>query len=331
MTPHSFTQARNEVVNTDSERGTAQRVMLRDGRLLAYVDYGAARGYPLFYVHDSGSSRLEAAFFDAEARRKGFRLVALDRPGVGESDPHSGFTRESCADDILQLADHLRFGRFGILAAGAGGGIALVTATLAPKRVAIVLGLSWQLPVTNPHSSLHSRVSRQLFGIVLQCAINLRLMLRRTSPEGYIQRLCDSLSFADRRLLDNPKIRNHLITVAVEAVKTGACGVSRDAVVAISPLQLDARKLLMPVHLWQGSSEFPTRHNALRGLTDALPEVTLHRLNNRGRFFYWRHTDEVFAAAQAELRSMETSIKPGSIRQSESPGFTEVMAVALAG
>jgi pimeloyl-ACP methyl ester carboxylesterase len=331
MTPHSFTQTRNHVRSADSARGPAQRILLRDGRLLAYAEYGSARGYPLFYVHDSGSSRLEAAFLDAEARRRGFRLVALDRPGVGESDPLSGFTRATCADDIVQLADHLRCERFGLLATGAGSGIALVTAALAPERVAMVLGLSSQLPADSPHANLPCRLIRQLFGVVLQGGISLRLLLRRTSPEGYIQRLCDSLSYADRRLLENPKIRDHLIDVAQEAVRSGASGVARDAVLAISPLQLEFQKLVMPVHLWQGSSEISTRHNALRGLADALPNAILHRLNNRGRYFYWRHTEEVFAAAQAVVRSKEPNIMTGTIRQSQPAEAAEVMAVALAG
>jgi hypothetical protein len=40
---------------------------LPSGRKLAYDEYGSASGYPLFYFHDGGSSRLEAAFFESSA------------------------------------------------------------------------------------------------------------------------------------------------------------------------------------------------------------------------------------------------------------------------
>lgn len=330
MTSHSLTQSRSDTRSAHSERGAAQRLNLNDGRQLAYAEYGAVRGFPLLYVHDSGSSRLEAAFFDVEARRKGFRLVALDRPGVGESDPHAAFTRESCAEDILQLADHLDCDHFGILVTGAGSGIALVTASMAPNRVAMVLGLSSQLPVCGGQSGLFCSLLRRLFGTFLQGTVSLRLLLRKSNPEHYIQRLRESLSYPDRQLLENPRIRNQLIEVGLEAVRCGATGVSRDAVLAMTPLHLDLQKLRMPVHFWQGGCEISTLHNSLRGIAAALPAGTLHRLNNRGRFFFWRHTEEVFAVAHAALRCKESPVLTTTIRKDRFVPDDDVISVAMA-
>lgn len=330
MTPHTLTPSRCDRTSADSERGTAQRFMLNDGRQLAYAEYGAARGFPLLYVHDSGSSRLEAAFFDVEARRKGFRLVALDRPGVGESDPHACFTRESCAEDILQLADHLDCDYFGILVTGAGSGIALLTAAMAPNRVAMVLGLSSQLPVSGIQSGLFCKLLSRLFGTFLQGTVSLRLLLRKSNPEHYIQRLRESLAYPDRQLLENPGIRDRLIDVGMEAVRYGATGVSRDAVLAMTPLHLDLHKLMMPVHFWQGSCEISTLHNSLRDIASALPAGTLHRLNNRGRFFFWRHTEEVFAVAHAALRCRESTLLTTTIRKDWFVQDDDVISVAMA-
>ncbi len=58
---------------------------LPDGRVLAYLEWGDDNGYPTFYFHGAPSSRLEGAFADGAAKRNGFRLIAVDRPGFGRS------------------------------------------------------------------------------------------------------------------------------------------------------------------------------------------------------------------------------------------------------
>lgn len=301
MTVQSLTSSRNHLSPTETECSTALFVKAQDGRSLAFTEYGSPKGFPLLYVHEAGSSRLEAAFFDSEARRKGFRLIALDRPGVGESDALAGFTRETCAEDLFALADGLHLARFGLLAAGSGTAIALLAAGRHPHRVAVVLGLSPQLPARDSGRGWVCRIARPVLGALLQWGIALRLLLRNASAERYVERLEHSLNYADRRLLDNPRIREHLIRVAVEAVRSGAGGVARDLALTFAPARLDISHLEMPVHLWQGSTESSGLQFTLDTFSDSLPDGCLHRLNNRGRFFYWRHTDEVFAAAQSAL------------------------------
>ena len=53
---------------------------LKDGRILAYKEYGQAGGHPVFYAHGGPGSRLEGAIFDEKAAEYGFRLIATDRP-----------------------------------------------------------------------------------------------------------------------------------------------------------------------------------------------------------------------------------------------------------
>lgn len=113
-----------------------QLFKLPDGRYLAWNRYGDALGSPVFYLHGAGSSRLEAAYADDHAKRFGLRLIAVDRPGYGQStkSPDPGF--DQFASDLLHLADGLRIDRFGVIGMSAGGPHALHLAALAPTRVA---------------------------------------------------------------------------------------------------------------------------------------------------------------------------------------------------
>jgi pimeloyl-ACP methyl ester carboxylesterase len=75
-------------VNT--EASDVNRITLRDGRTLAYAEYGDPDGKPVFYFHGTPGSRLEHHPDDAIARERGVRIITADRPGYGHSDfqPH---------------------------------------------------------------------------------------------------------------------------------------------------------------------------------------------------------------------------------------------------
>ena len=66
--------------------GGAPHHFLYKGYRLAYAEFGAMSGTPDFYFHDSGSSRLEASLLHQSAQRDGFRIIAIDRPGIGQSE-----------------------------------------------------------------------------------------------------------------------------------------------------------------------------------------------------------------------------------------------------
>ena len=64
---------------------------LRDGRTFGYMEVGKIDGPPIFHCHGSGSSRLEVNLLAAAATAQGVRLIGLDRPGIGRSDPKAGY------------------------------------------------------------------------------------------------------------------------------------------------------------------------------------------------------------------------------------------------
>lgn len=284
------------------------RFPLRDGRRLAWSEFGITRGFPIFYLHAAGSSRLEAAFFDAEARRAGYRLLAVDRPGLGESDSHAGMSRASCTDDLLQLADHLGLLEFGILSAGEGTGMALAVAAMAPERVKLVLGVSSQLPVCRAREALGCRMLRKSLATVLQGILALRLTFANSTPEQYLCRLSESLAYADRRLLGDPAIRFTLTQSTYEAVRHGVSGVARDTALALAPLNVSAASLAMPVHVWLGAVEHLGQYSSVPSFIDSLPQGVLHRLCNHGRYFFWRYSENVFVTATRLLKA-EQSIR----------------------
>ena len=67
---------------------TCREIRLRDGRALAYAEYGDAAGQPIIYCHGTPSSRVEGDLIVNShlATDLGLRFVVPDRPGMGCSD-----------------------------------------------------------------------------------------------------------------------------------------------------------------------------------------------------------------------------------------------------
>ena len=94
---------------------------LPDGRVLAWAEYGNPSGVPCVMVPDGGSSRLAPGWMlHGGAPPEGVRLLALDRPGVGASDPVGLGGREQLAEDLRHLVRTLAVGRVAVIAIGSG-------------------------------------------------------------------------------------------------------------------------------------------------------------------------------------------------------------------
>lgn len=74
-------------------------------------------------------------WLDEAAVGAGLRLIGVDRPGYGRSDPQPGRTIASVVADMLRVADHLGIDRFATVGESTGGAYALALAALAPDRV----------------------------------------------------------------------------------------------------------------------------------------------------------------------------------------------------
>lgn len=101
-------------------------VTLKDGRKMGYVEYGDPNGKPIFYFHGLPGSRLDAGYLQQIALREQYRLIGIDRPGMGLSSPVSGRSILSWTDDVEAVADSLNIDNFSII--GHSGGAPYVAA-----------------------------------------------------------------------------------------------------------------------------------------------------------------------------------------------------------
>lgn len=127
---------------------TENRIVLPDGRTLAYAEFGQADGYPVLYFHGAPSSRLEPLLIGDEAFvRLGLRVIAPDRPGIGGSDFQRGRGFSHWPSDVVSLADALGLGQFALLGNSGGGPYVAVCAARIPNRIraAVIVSGGWRM------------------------------------------------------------------------------------------------------------------------------------------------------------------------------------------
>ncbi len=111
------------------------RVVLRDGRSVGYVDYGSPGQAPVLWCHGGPGSRFEPQPMAQAAGDAGFRLIGIDRPGYGTSTLQPGRTIAGWVGDGLAVADRLDLERFLVVGVSTGGAYAFALAAQAPERV----------------------------------------------------------------------------------------------------------------------------------------------------------------------------------------------------
>lgn len=124
-------------------------IVRADGRRVAvhYLTEGDTERTLVFCHAAPGSATFDPDPQQTQAR--GVTLLAVDRPGYGQSDPVSGAawaSVSSAADDVAALLDQLARGPVGVVGWSAGGRVALALAARRPDLVDRVVVLATPAP-----------------------------------------------------------------------------------------------------------------------------------------------------------------------------------------
>ena len=270
-----------------SDRSSILR--LPDGRRLAYAEYGDPRGRPLIYNHGLLSSRFEAVFADGAARRLGLRLIAVDRPGCGGSDPLPGRRLLDWPWDVAALAAALRLPHFHVFGVSGGGPYALACASALAGRVT---GLTLVCPLGPPDTlvGLEEGAGTRLFEFAGRHQAAARVALAplglwlRHWPIGFAERMMAAASPTDRAALREPPIRAGFAAALREGVRQGVGGALADIALYVQDWGFGLEHVGVPVQLWQGGADHTVPPAVARALAGRLPQCAVHFLPDEGHF-----------------------------------------------
>lgn len=257
---------------------TEHRVPLADGRTLACLELGDPAGPPVMYFHGYPGSRLEARVAAPAAARVGVRLLALDRPGFGQSTFQKGRSIAGWASDVAALADRLELGRFSIVGVSGGGPYALACAALLSDRlarVALVCPLG-PLDVADGKAGMLVQ-DRALLTLGAHAAPLARGVVRmlahwmRQDAERYLKFMMAGMLSPDRDLFADPGYRSIMLASSAEALRQGGRGAAWELTLIARRWDFRLQDVRMPVSLWQGLADQILPAHMARRLAAALP------------------------------------------------------------
>ncbi len=225
-------------------------VQLRDGRTLAYAEYGVPGGKVLLYFHGGADSRLEARLLAGQARRAGIRLIGIDRPGIGRSSFKRDRRLLDWPDDVIELADHLGIEHFAVLGVSGGGPYALACAYKTPDRLTACGIAAGEWHDHHPLSFLTTWLPWLLLPIVGY------FFRDEEHARSSLLRFTQQWPESDRQCLARPAIRDCFVASLVEAFHQGAKGPAYDGVVVRRSWGFKLEAITYPaLYLWHGEQD----------------------------------------------------------------------------
>jgi pimeloyl-ACP methyl ester carboxylesterase len=270
------------VPETRSPLSKGETIQLRDGRALAYEEWGDSEGRPVFLFHGSPGSRLFRPS-QAVTASSHVRLFTADRPGYGRSDGDPGRTMLNWADDVAELAEALEIDRFAVVGTSSGGPYALACAIKLPARVLRVGLVSTTVPLDEVPAASEDADEEERELVELARHDPTQAVKAVTEGAGWLlERPEMFLDFPrpepDQKMLEDPEVRAMYLDQIREAVRPGLEGYGWDEVVERNPWGFRLADVKAQVYLWHGDQDpyIPRSHVEVMGSQIANCETTFY-------------------------------------------------------
>jgi pimeloyl-ACP methyl ester carboxylesterase/DNA-binding CsgD family transcriptional regulator len=277
-------------------------IRLSDGRRLAYRDYGDPAGAPMLYFHEGLGSSLLPRDADALARDLCLRIVSVERPGFGQSDPRPDYSFDGVAEDMVELCDALGLSDVRLSAILSGAPSAIQTAIRLGDRATRILICSGRPPrptarAGNLLTQFRARLESHPWVLDTFYAI-LRL---RMTP-GLVERMIatgSGLSAGDRDFLRaNPWVVEFVAGYVTECLARTSRGAADEIKAFRRAGNLTVADLNCPLTVWHGDQDqFAPLSDLLDYLGDKPREVKV--FPGIGHLLALQHWDDMLRQAAA--------------------------------
>ena len=262
------------------------------GHKIAYAEYGDLLGFPVVYCHGTPGSGVECAFIQAQARRLGLRVIAIDRPGYGATDPAPALGYAAWAHIMVQVLTRLGIERYALLGLSGGAPNALALAAADAGRVTT---LSLVCPLGDfSEPALAQAVSPVATGLLRwaqrQPWLSDRLLLRpvaafaRKQPRLAVACMRLYNGHADRASLGRSDVVELLTHNLRRAFQQGSAGAARDFWVMQNRWDFSLASITLPVQLWHGTADILLKPAHSRWIKAQLPHAELQLIPGAGHF-----------------------------------------------
>lgn len=275
-----------------------RRIHLQDGRELAYSEWGDLEGRPVVLLHGMPASRLLCPDEDA-TKEAGVRLVTMDRPGYGRSDPRSGRTLLGWPEDFIELAGQLDLPPCPVVGWSSGGPYALALGYRAPTLVTTIGLAASNGPIEHVPAGYTPQERAIANLLVSDRAAGLAAISERSAwfaGDGWAAMFAETWGEADDRVLAEPTTLAAMNALTREGARQGSTGYAADMAAELAPWGFATADIRQPVHVWCGGSDLVANRAQTDYLAESIPGANLVTYAGEGHLIPLSHWSEMLAA-----------------------------------
>jgi pimeloyl-ACP methyl ester carboxylesterase len=219
------------------------------------------------------------------------RLIAMDRPGYGQSDPQKKMTPMKFAQQVKALLDHLGIHEVSIISVSGGAPFSLATAYLLKNRVRKLISVGGVGPLTPKTFKFLNYQQRKTWFLrnFLPESV-LRFTMNRIWEKGidkideFLFTDLDSFSPYDRKVLQDPELGPVFIETTKTALSGGPDGVLEDMRVYSKAWGFPLQEVNCPITLWHGREDDIVNYMFAEDLQKRIPQAKLNFVSEQGHY-----------------------------------------------
>ncbi len=294
-------------MNADRVEGPPDQRTLRlpEGRRLGFAEYGAPDGRPVFGIFGAAARRLRPP--DGVTVRAGVRLILLERPGFGLSDPVPRRTLLDWPAEVLALAGALGLDKFAVVGGSEGGPFGAACAYQIPERLSAVALVSALAPFDAPGVTKGMAAPLRMLPVLARRAPGLLALmnrmvagLARRNPEAFIKQAFGGLPEADQQIFRKlPAVKAALIADTPEIFRQGSAGLTQDMRLVCGPWGFRPEDIRARVVVWQGEADPNVPPTMGRYLARSIPNARAHFVPGVGHTLGFSHWAEILESLRA--------------------------------
>lgn len=267
---------------------TDERLVLPDGRTLAWKEYGPADGRPVLHFQGTPGSRYSRHADEGVYERLGVRLLVFDRPGYGASDRLPGRAIAFVADDASQLLDHLGLETVHASGGSGGGPHVLAFAANRPERVraaTVVVGAT-ELEEEDIAGLIQVNrdgwyAAREGWQALHDLLAPLREEVLKDPLAGFTG-LMEAAPPSDKAVMEDPNWQRVLVESITEAFRPGAEGWVDEGMALNRDWDFDVTDVRCSVTWWHGDNDANAPIAPVRRLIERMRGVDLRVWTDAG-------------------------------------------------